>query len=79
MPIDHRDQVETSDLNKRSNGLENEMRSEISSPSDKDDNLVHLYQDIMQCEEDHAKSVLLLLSEVMVHQETPLPGSTSQG
>ena len=50
--------------------LESEMSGELANSSKKEENLVHLYQEIMQCEEDHAKTVLFLLSEVMTPQES---------
>ena len=46
------------------------MSGELANSSKKEENLVHLYQEIMQCEEDHAKTVLFLLSEVMTPKES---------
>lgn len=41
------------------------MSVELHPTGTNEENLVHLHQDIMQCEEEHAKSVLILLTEVM--------------
>jgi 5-deoxy-D-glucuronate isomerase len=48
------------------------MSGELANKNQEEDNLVHIYQEIMQCEEDHAKSVLLLLSEVISPQENQI-------
>lgn len=54
------------------------MSPRPKSTDAKEENLVQLYQDIMQCEEDHAKSVLILLSESMIkpHPHLLLPQTT---
>jgi len=46
-------------------GESEKMSAELHHMDTNEDNLVHLYQDITQCEEEHAKSVLILLTEVM--------------
>ena len=52
------------------------MSHEATNMDVKEDKLVHLYQDIMQCEEDHAKSVFILLSEVLI-EKPPYPTRSS--
>ena len=52
------------------------MSGELAINNQEEENLVHIYQDIMQCEEDHAKSVFLLLSEVISTQDTQMPYAT---
>ena len=46
----------------------NIMSAELHRLDTNEDKLVHLYQDIMQCEEEHANSVWVLLSEVMTEK-----------
>ena len=52
------------------------MKGELPNNDQSEENLVHLYQETMQCEEDHAKSVLYLLSEVMTQADSISPHTT---
>jgi len=47
-------------------GIGHEMCSEIENSNNQEDNMVRLYQDIMQCEENQAKSVYILLIDVVI-------------
>ena len=47
-------------------GAIHKMSGELANYDYQEDNLVKLYQDIMQCEEDHAKSVYLVLIDVVI-------------
>lgn len=47
-------------------GTGHEMCVEFENYHNQEDNLVRLYQDIMQCEENQAKSVYLLLIDVVI-------------
>ena len=46
-----------------------EMRTKLENQNYQESNLVQLYQDIMQCEENHAKSVCILLIDVIIEIE----------
>lgn len=43
-----------------------EMRTKLEKENYQEGNLVQLYQDIMQCEKIHAKSVYILLIDVAI-------------
>ena len=46
-----------------------EMRTKLENENYQEGNLVQLYQDIMQCDENHAKSVCILLIDVVIEIE----------